>query len=589
MGALFPTLLVSRRPRQIGVDWAGARSWLGGAPRIGPAAWPRDNEAVPLQFVAQIDLAEVAAVTGGTPLPDKGSLAFFIGRTGAVVFVPETENDTPVMPPPGTPDLEEYGGSADWRTDLAGRPLYPYWPVDFAMLDVPSLPSDEDEDGMEAFHAAEVVAVEKLLPRREYNLSPEQAFAGPPIPDWWQTAIHYANYLAKAVSNIPNALKTEQASLDYAHKKVEEAQSQGTRELKKAEDYVVLCERKIAGLRQLRPAFLEFTAQVSALSEGRDPWALMAAAETDRLASLWSRNSEFAAFHGNHGNFPLVYLKEQMFKALPAAGTSEFASFPASVRTLVEEKRAPRPQWWFAAIHYAKCLQDAVRLGIPGATKRPQDNLAALRKRLDVLQPKDALAVFRRMISPKSANVAKFEEDIAKAEGDLARLRQLEVAFKSFVEQTRKWTEGRDPWSLMQSEDVLQLQAHMKRAQEEFGDFASSYTPHNYKSLETSTLIAMASADDRGYAALPEPVRQVINRDCLLPVRGWHQMFGQGSEIQGDSSAMREEGYIMLLQLTYDDMMHWSFGDNGVYQFWISPDDLGQRNWASAKMTFECH
>jgi len=83
----------------------------------------------------------------------------------------------------------------------------------------------------------------------------------------------------------------------------------------------------------------------------------------------------------------------------------------------------------------------------------------------------------------------------------------------------------------------------------------------------------MASADARGYAALPEPVRTLINRNCL-PTGRWHQMFGRGIEIQGDSCAMREEGYIMLLQLTYDDLMQWSFGDNGVYQFWISPADL---------------
>jgi hypothetical protein len=52
----------------------------------------------------------------------------------------------------------------------------------------------------------------------------------------------------------------------------------------------------------------------------------------------------------------------------------------------------------------------------------------------------------------------------------------------------------------------------------------------------------MASTDDRGYAALPEPVRTLINRDYLLPAGGWHQMFGRGIEIQGDSCAMREEG-----------------------------------------------
>ena len=66
-------------------------------------------------------------------------------------------------------------------------------------------------------------------------------------------------------------------------------------------------------------------------------------------------------------------------------------------------------------------------------------------------------------------------------------------------------------------------------------------------------------------------------------------MFGRGIEIQGDSSAMREEGYIMLLQLTHDDLMYWSFGDNGVYQFWISPANLAKRNWLAVKMTFEMH
>ena len=60
MGVPFPTLLVSRRPRQVDVDWSGARSWLGGAPRMGATPWPRDKKGVPLLFVAQIDLAEVA-------------------------------------------------------------------------------------------------------------------------------------------------------------------------------------------------------------------------------------------------------------------------------------------------------------------------------------------------------------------------------------------------------------------------------------------------------------------------------------------------------------------------------------------------
>ena len=420
-------------------------------------------------------------------------------------------------------------------------------------------------------------------------MTADQAFAGPPIPDWWQTAIHYANYLEKALLNVPNLIKREQGSLEYALKKVEEAQSKGPNELKKAKAYVAICESKIAKLHQLQPAFAEFAAEVSNFSKGRDPWALMNPDEMAHLASLWARNPEFAAFHSNQGKFPIDYLKNEMFKALPAADTPAFAAFPAPVRNLIDEKRAPRPQWWFMAVHYAKRLQEAARLGVPNATKWRLDNIAAYRKRIDELQPKDALAVFRRMTSPKSADVTKLEAEIAKAEAELAKLGQLEVTFKQFVEETSNWARDRDPWSLMQPADVAQLDAQMKRAREEFRDFAASYVPHRREELETSALVTMASADARGYAALPEPVRTLINRDYLLPAGGWHQMFGRGVEIQGNSCAMREEGYIMLLQLTHDDLMHWSFGDNGVYQFWISPADLAKRNWAAAKMTFECH
>ena len=89
--------------------------------------------------------------------------------------------------------------------------------------------------------------------------------------------------------------------------------------------------------------------------------------------------------------------------------------------------------------------------------------------------------------------------------------------------------------------------------------------------------------------SLPEEVRALINREYLLPPGRWHQMFGWGEEIQGDSSARRGEGYIMILQLTHDDMMFWDFGDNGIYQFWIAPEDLTRQNWSAAQMTFECH
>jgi hypothetical protein len=96
---------------------------------------------------------------------------------------------------------------------------------------------------------------------------------------------------------------------------LKEAQPKSPGELKKAKDYVAMCECKIAKFHQLQPAFLEFAAEVSDLSNGRDPWALMNYDEMTHLASLWARNSEFATFHFNQGE----YLKKEMFKALPAA------------------------------------------------------------------------------------------------------------------------------------------------------------------------------------------------------------------------------------------------------------------------------
>jgi len=45
----------------------------------------------------------------------------------------------------------------------------------------------------------------------------------------------------------------------------------------------------------------------------------------------------------------------------------------------------------------------------------------------------------------------------------------------------------------------------------------------------------------------------------------------------------------MLLQLVYDDMLHWKFGDMRAFQFWIHPDDLARANWAAVRLTFDGH
>ncbi len=580
----FPTLLVSRRPRQAGVDWSGTTSWLGGAPRLGATPWPRDDGGEPLHFVAQIDLADVAGAANGTPLPTEGSLAFFIGREGAVIHVPGGQGTMPAEPPADTPDLAKFGGARDWHRDLDGRPLFPYWPVRISALDLAPIP-----DRVDAYRAAQVRAVEKYHPRRECYLSPEQAFAGPAIPDWWQIAIHYAAWLDRALREVPNLIQREQGSLDYALKKVEEAQSKGPAEVQKARNVLDLYQNKIATIHRLTPLLRDFAAEMSAFCSGREPWALMSADELEQLASRWARNAEFAAIHFNHGTFDLDYLRKQMFKALPAAGTAEYAALPASVRELIDRKRAPRPVWWHSALAFAKGLTEAVRLGPPRASKFDRERLETDRQLLASLRPSGTFAGLRRLVNSRAQEVGVVEARIAANEARLAGRLPAENAFSAFAAETAAWVAGRDPWTEMTAADVTCLKDALARADEEFGDFARFIVPARLPDLESSTLRAMATGPDRAYAALPEEVRDLINRDYLLPPELWHQMFGWGVEIQGDSCAMREEGNIMLLQLTYDDLMGWSFGDNGVYQFWIGPDDLLSRNWSAVKMTVECH
>jgi hypothetical protein len=599
---VFPTLLVSRRPRQVGVDWTGARSWLGGAPRIGSTSWPRDKNGEPLHFVAQIDLAEVATVSGKTLLPDKGSLAFFIGRDGAVVFVPEDRATTPALPPADTPDLTTYGGSDDWRTDLSGRPLFPYWPLDFTALDLPpspEAPTDDDDDyddyddRCQAFRAAQVAAVERHFKRREYNLSPGLAFAGPPIPDWWQTALHFADHLDKRIRRAPEVLQKEQHMIDWAHKRAKEAGQNGEAELKKAEASVAMYEARLAKARELQPVFADFVTEVTSWAAGRDPWVLMAPEDMTRLAAYWTRNPQFGDFTESWGVTSVDYLKDRMFKALPAAGDPSFATLPAAVRQLINAKRAPRPMWWHSALHFVSKLDEAAKLRVPLVSKTKREYLEADRNKLRLLHPKGVLASLGRMIGgsdkEKAKELADVEARVASTEAALAELSRLEPVFRDFVQETSDWCGGRDPWSFMTPADIEQLKARLKRAEEQFRECSGVYALTMIEYLEAATLRTLATADSRGYATLPEQVRALINQEYLLPPGRWHQMFGWGEEIQGDSSAMREEGYIMLLQLTHDDMMFWGFGDNGVYQFWISPDDLARRNWSAVRMTCECH
>jgi hypothetical protein len=141
----------------------------------------------------------------------------------------------------------------------------------------------------------------------------------------------------------------------------------------------------------------------------------------------------------------------------------------------------------------------------------------------------------------------------------------------------------------MQRADIAQWEATYKRGLSEFDRFARYGAPGGLNGFETATLLALASTtDEKAHAVLPPAVQALINEQYLLPSSFWHQMFGRGVEIQGNAAA-ENEGNHMLLQLVYDDMVDWQFGDMGAFQFWIVPEDLRRRNWGAVRVTFECH
>ncbi|WP_180995974.1 DUF1963 domain-containing protein [Tabrizicola aquatica] len=104
----------------------------------------------------------------------------------------------------------------------------------------------------------------------------------------------------------------------------------------------------------------------------------------------------------------------------------------------------------------------------------------------------------------------------------------------------------------------------------------------------SETLLVMAVAEDRVFAALPQPVQEAVNGAWRQPYdRGFHQMFGEPDSVQDAASTYM--GYYLLLQLQCDDLAGFHWGDAGVLQFWLRPADLEAGRWDRVTMSFEGH
>lgn len=92
---------------------------------------------------------------------------------------------------------------------------------------------------------------------------------------------------------------------------------------------------------------------------------------------------------------------------------------------------------------------------------------------------------------------------------------------------------------------------------------------------------------------LPPALHRLVESRAA-PCRTWggetqlmqHQLLGHPSDVQGAPARM-EPDHTLLMQFDSDDATFWMWGDAGVLQFWIRPEDLSARRFDRVVLTAE--
>ncbi len=142
-------------------------SWFGGSSTIAAADWPHASTGMPMTPLAQIDLADAAAVISLPGLPASGALAFFVNvfdgpLQGAVRYI-AGQTGQPTPPPAGLPPVENgfIGGPRLLGEAAEGQLLYPRMAIEMVGLTGEIM---ADHDARQA-HLATL-----LGPTRQYHL-----------------------------------------------------------------------------------------------------------------------------------------------------------------------------------------------------------------------------------------------------------------------------------------------------------------------------------------------------------------------------------------------------------------------------------
>lgn len=272
---------LARKPRERERDWFADRSWLGGLPRLGEVAWPRDAAGLPLPFAAQIDLAELAAACPASPLPRSGALAFFLG-SGAVVQVPPGDHEFSVPPEDLPPAFDEGGLPFPPRAGYLTHHFFPFWPV---------APGGAAGD-----------------PAPEPFVAQGQAM-------WWHGVGHLIGQLHESLENAARLVAVGRgrvAEAEQALAAIEADEHARPATLAAARDELTRARAELGSIDRQRQALPAMIAALDQFAADRDPWQMLAddehAVVSDVLVELHRDYGQIVRLHVPPGTRELATL-----------------------------------------------------------------------------------------------------------------------------------------------------------------------------------------------------------------------------------------------------------------------------------------